>query len=305
MPGKTAPGASAILCTRFDGAGDARVLGTGLPGRYDRWYGDDMMHEHTSDPPGSFYHNITSARVFTPKTGASTLLLFGGAIEFYNDFGSGAPYLQVANWTPDELVADFASSDGAHKIGSALLVHTQRGGPEFRLSLKDMVVPQWNAYIKTKTSKHFYTNGDPFVGWDAFPRNDAQLSPNNIYLTVGQAFVFDPGWYWANYNISAQVWILITRNQDGSLSGSVQKTAWSADDGAFYDFIAALLDAYMQLATITINNQLAGALKGLTVADLYYLPAGVEVIESGWEVIQWVDTWDDVQICLEFKQPGT
>jgi len=304
MPGKAAPGASAILSTRFDGAGDARVLGTGLPGRYDRWYGDDMMHEHTSDPPASFFHNITSARVFTPQTGASTLLLFGGAESYYNDFGTGAPFLQVANWTPGELVADFASSDGSRMIGSALLVHTQRGGPEFRLSLRDMVVPQWNAYVTTKTTKHFYTNGDPFVGWDAFPRNDAKLSPNNIYLTVGQAFVFDPGWFWANYNIAVQVWILVTRNSDGSLSGSVQKTAWWADDGAFYDVIAALLDAYMQLAAITINQQLATALKGPKVADFYYLPAGVVPLGQGDEIIQWVDTWDDVQICLEFNPLG-
>ena len=304
MPGKTAPGAAALLCTRFDGAGNAHALGTGLPGRYDRWYGDDMLHESTSDPPGSYFHNVTSARVFTPQTGAATLLLFGGAIASYNDFGTGAPFLQVANWTPDELLADFSSSDTSHMIGSALLVHTQRGGPEFRLSFKDMVVPQWNAYIKTKTTKHFYANGGPFVGWDAFPRNESQLSSNNIYLTVGQAFVFDPGWWWANYNISVQVWILLSVNNDGTVSGSVQKTAWDADDGAFYDYIAELMDADMQLAAISINNALAAGLSGLKVRDLYFLPAGVDVLGQGEEIIGWVDSWDDVQIILEFPPLG-
>jgi len=304
MPGNTAPGAAALLCTRFDGAGDVRALGTGLPGRYDRWYSHDMLLEHTSDPPGSFFKNITSARVFTPQTGASTLLLFGGSIVSYTDFGTGSPFLQVANWTPDELLADFDSSDTSRKIGSALLVHTQRGGPEFRLSFKDLVVPQWNAYIQTKKTKHFYPNGDPYVGWDAFPRSEAQLSSNNIYLTVSQAFIFDPGWYWANYNISVQVWILLSVGSDGSVSGSVQKTAWWADDGAFYDYIQALLDADMQLAAISINNALASGLKGLKVHDLYYLPAGVDVLGIGEEVIQWVDTWDDVQIILEFPPLG-
>ncbi len=305
MPGNTAPGAAALLCTQFDGAGDVRALGTGLPGRYDRWYGDDMLHESTSDPPGSFFHNVTSARVFTPQTGASTLLLFGGAIASYNDFGTGAPFLQVANWTPGELLADFASSDTSHKIGSAMLVHTQRGGPEFRLSFRDMVVPQWNAYVQSKKTKHFYPNGGPFVGWDAFPRNESQLSSNNIYLTIGQAFIFDPGWWWANYNISVQIWILLSVNSDGTVSGSVQKTAWWADDGAFYDYIQALLDADMQLAAISINNALASGLSGLTVSDLYYLPEGVVVLGQGEEIISWVDSWDDVQIILEFPPLGS
>ncbi len=106
----------------------------------------------------------------------------------------------------------------------------------------------------------------------------SKLSSNNIYLTVGQAFVFNPGWYWANYNISVQVWILLSVASDGTVSGSVQKTSWWADEGAFYDYIEALMEADLQLAAISINSALATGLSGLKVHDLYYLPHGVEVL---------------------------
>ena len=305
MPGQTSPAAAALLCSQPGGAGNARALGTAVNGRYDRWYATDMFQETTTNPVGHWYRNVRSARVFTPQTGASSLFLFtdtsGASFPAYPSFLTGQPYVQINNFAANELEVDLASQGFDCKPTSILLVHTVRGS-EFEFSFKDAVLPQWNAFVASQTSDNFKADGGPLFGWDAFPPNTSSLSPNNIYLTIAQSFKFDPGWFWADYRIAMQVWILLSRNKDGSVSGSVQRTAWWSDDGALFDVIKTLMDLAMQVATTQINSALASALTGLKVKDLYFLPGGMVAPTFGGQDAQRIDDWgNDIVVRLELN----
>jgi hypothetical protein len=308
MTGKQSPSATALVATKRDLQGDLRALGTLTNGRYDRWYQQDMNTETTFDPPGHWREHVASARVLAPQQGTSTLLLF--AQDGGDSFTYGAPYLQISNGSAQQLDVNLAdkgfvpvyaeSGDITSGLGvtSALLVYSG-GGSAYAQSFRAVVEPSWSAAISSVKSDHFQPGGDLFLSWDAFPLNKPPLSPNNIYLSFGQWFVVDPGSWWASYNVEVHFWILIWRNADGSVSGSVKHVYKYVDPGAFHDLVEAIVDPNVELAVIKINDALKAAFSGISVKGLYFMPGQYYAATDVTPVVQKVDAWDDIQIWFE------
>jgi hypothetical protein len=260
MPAAGVPGASVIVYTGANQTGTAYADGTVIDGRYARKSFVENGYQ--------LFEKLSSATVYAPEPGASSLILFSDALfPTQNASNYEGHFLQLTNAGPEgEFDVNLASHDFNNLATSMLVVYREKG-TEFRLSFREFFLEDWNDTVDDQLPSNVQRDGDPRLTWKPFPNQS-----KHIYLEIYQPLdIILDGWpdykAWIRYRLQLH-------HNNGVSGGHVHSWAYWIESGLKASDIEEQLAPAVVQGVNTLNNRLAERLGDIpfSVGDIYYLP---------------------------------
>ena len=243
---------------------------TGATQRYELTRASELFNN-------GLWKQLSSASVFVPPLGATSLICFGFPFAppgFFPDFAG--QFVQFTNLAGSPVLnKNLSASAFDNQTESALLVKQARAF-EVRLSFRSLFLKQWKTVIDAQLSgTQASRDGDPILTWEMFPKGISGLDPLLRYLKITQGLdIAIDGWW--DYKASLTYWILLSLDSGGTLQGFVARQSFWVESGIKHDGIVAALAPQVSAGAGVLNIELASALTkatgGFTFTDLYYMP---------------------------------
>jgi hypothetical protein len=240
---------------------------------------------------------ISSVRVFA-GTGSPALLLFRGpGNDPFRSFRGEFMQFTNASDVPMEINLDQDLGPFNNAATSMLVMPTQLG-PEIKVGLAEVFVPEWNTVLAQLLPGDVEKVGNPTLRWEPFPPNTEFLNPNRVYIRVKQKLnvVLEN---WSDYKAWIKYWFRL-RLKDGGVDAVVPRWEFWVEGGVFADDIAEQLEPQV----ISGRNELESKLDAMTfptgVTSVYLLPGTQthQVQQGAWDV-HWSNTDGDVTIVFQ------
>ena len=147
-----------------------------------------------------------------------------------------------------------------------------------------MALEDWREVVdQMMGSGGSHREGDPWITWKMWPRNQEYLAPALCYVTIHQNLhIAVPAWADYKASISYDIWLYLER---GYPHGHVWRWSYWVESGVKADEIAERLEPKVIRGGHALNERLAykiHALPPIGFGDLYFLPGNqVSTPETG------------------------
>ena len=284
-----------MLSNVFTGSnqsGAARLYAVGSSQRYSRASFSDLINVN-------LYRNLSSATVFASSRSTPTQIFFDNTFFGTPTTNYTGPFMQITNDSNSALDVNFSDHGFNNRSASMLLVTPRSGGFEFRFSMRDLFLDQWNTILDAQLSgSRASRNGDPVMTWEMWPTSIPGLSSNLTYLKIHQRLDISIPW-WPDYDASLTYHILLSLNGSGTLQGSVASSSFWVESGTKQGRIERELGPQVTAGVTALNTELANQLNAYSAfpfSDIYLLPGNQTTAPSTGVITG--DTSDDVTIVV-------
>ncbi len=283
-------GAVTSVHTGFNQSGTTYVDGAGSGERYSRTNTSQFISAGVSG-------KVSSVRAYA-GAGSPALLLFAGLdyAPFVSFRGEFMHFTNASN-IPLELNLDGTLAPFNNRATSMLVAQTQLG-PEIKVGLASVFVPQWNSVLDQLLPSNVERVGNPTLRWEPFPSMEF-LNSNRIYVRVKQKLnvVLEN---WSDYKAWIKYWFRFRAVGGGAVDAVVPRWEYWVEGGIFADDIAEELEPQV----INGRNELEKKLDALPfppgVTSVYLLPGTQthQVQPGAWDV-HWSHTDGDVTVVFQ------
>ena len=172
----------------FDSMGQV-FHGPGLTGKgysfgldHSRYFRLDQQQMMEND----LFVSVRSAVVYGSHVATPTLILFMFPKNFpqWKQSFSG-PYVQISNRRNSGRQYAISHLGAYDRHSSSLLFVPTRRKQEYRASVRDMALEDWREVVdQMMGSGGSHREGDPWITWKMWPRNQEYLDPALCYVTI-------------------------------------------------------------------------------------------------------------------------
>lgn len=249
------------------------------------------------------YATVSSAVVYGSYVANPTLILFmipKGWPQWKQVFRG--PFVQISNRKNSGRQYAINHLGAYNKHSSSMLFIPTRRKEEYRVSVRDMALAEWNAVIDDMLKDSgSYREGDPWITWRMWPQRQQYLDPDRCYVSIHQDLhIAVP--YWADYKASVayDIYLYLER---GYPQGWVTRWYIWVEAGPKAEKIGNRLRPKVIRGGRSLNERLAYKIHDLPpigFGDLYFLPGHQVYAPRTGTIVSDIGV-RDVTVVLEHK----